>query len=180
MIFRPLVFIPLLLLSFGALFVLMQPEEDKDSDKITPQETPLFLQQVELYEFKENQESLRLFAQQAQVFEKDELTLLFKVMANLQAEEEGGEPTKFRSNEARITGKNKFMTLQGKVEVELKKDSLLQTETLYYDQNSNRLFNHHFTTLVGLHEHVEASSLNFDTKKGILTLLKPIITVLEQ
>ncbi len=180
MILRPLVFIPAILLGFTALFFLIQPENEQDTGKQASQETPLFLQQLELYEFEENQESLRVFAQQAQVFEQDELTLLFGVMANIQPEEKGGEPTKFRSNEARITGKNKFMTMQGKVEVELNKDSLLKTEILYFDQDTNRLFNRHFTTLVGIHDRVEATSLNYDTKKGVLTLYKPTITVFEQ
>ena len=175
---RPLLIIAVTIGFFVLLFFGLQPETETNLTADTAEETPLLLQQLELYEYQDNKESLRVFAQQAQVFEEKELTLLFGVLAKL-TEEDKDNPIKIRSNEAKITGETKFMTLQGKVQVEFGKGSSLNTEILYYDQEAKRLYNQHLTTIENEHDTIVADSLVYATEKEILTLIKPVVTVFE-
>ncbi len=180
------IFFILLALVFWGVFRLMnrpQPlglnlAKDLEQTRDLEQAPPLQLRQMELYEFQENQESLRIFAQEALIYEEQEKSFLFGVLAKIY-EKNQANPTQVKAQKASLNGKTDMVILNGKVEVNWDQESLLQTDILFYDHQAERLFNRNKVWLRSRLDEVEGDSLSYDLKKGLLLIQNPILTLFE-
>jgi len=140
------------------------------------EETPMQVKGLELYEYKDDQEHLRIFATDALIYEQREASFLENVSA-IVYEEGRKQPTFIKSNRASMDGKSKLVTLKGEVELGYGKDATLSTAVLFYDQKTDKIYNRHPVLVKRNRDQVRARKMEYDLKKGVLILDKPILQV---
>ena len=140
------------------------------------EESPMEIIKLELYEYKKDRESYRIFAEHALLYEKRQASFMDQVSA-LVYDKEAKKPTFIHSDRATMDGQTKMFTLKGEVELSYGEDTTLTTAVLYYDQNRELIFNRHPVLVESRKDEIQAKRMEYDLQKGLLTLEQPTILI---
>ena len=148
-------------------------QEDEDP---AGRERPMLLKTVEIWEWEDNHETLRLYAVEAKASQKTRNTLLKEVKGVLH-EQDKPTPTLIFADRAKVMGRSDLLTLTGQVRVEYDASSDLRTEELEYDKKAKVLYNNQTVTLTHTTDQVVADRLRYNSNLGRLELDNPVMTL---
>lgn len=169
----------LLALLVGALayvtYVLWQANQEAlpEEERARRVEKPVILEGMEFYEFFQGKEELRLWAENAKLYEQRGLGVLKGVKGRIRQEE--GKRIDFQAKRAVVLAKKERLQLRGKVLVALTGQGKLETEELDYDHGQGLIHNQVKSLLTSGKDRYQGSSLSYDLDKESLHMADPLL-----
>ncbi len=139
-------------------------------------ENPMLLTAPVMTDYKNETLNFKLIADKAHVFEEKKQTLLFNLTAYLYEDDGVNLSARIVADQGEYLNKTELLRLWGKVRVELKEGQKLFTEELFVDRKKDLIYNTVKVKAISDSDIVNAASLNYRIKKGILLLRKPRAT----
>ena len=151
--------------------------EEVDSGPEIGDEQPIMLVNPKLFDFQSDKVKWTFSAVRANIFQKRKLTFLYEINGSILHDDPAQKPTLVRADNGKIKNDVNLITISGNVRIDFDDGRKMFTEEIFIDQEKEIIYNQVDVLLISEQDTVNATSMRYDVRKGLLVLSKPRVEI---
>ncbi|MBU2513349.1 LPS export ABC transporter periplasmic protein LptC [bacterium] len=157
------------------VYLIFNPAAEKSDKKPADKEKerPMIIMNPILKDYKNEELSLKLIADKAEIYEKTQSTILTSPIASLFDEADASKVTIIRAKTGELENKKDLIHLWGDVRIEFFDGQRLFTEDLFVNNKQRVIYNSVKVKVESKDEVINAASMRYTMDNEVLLLKKP-------